>query len=109
MHAQIVLFDGFDPLDVVAPYEVLSVVLELTESDGVVAGIARGNAETTPLIAPVLDGAWLTWAQSITMPMRLNLTFDVTIDGDTLSGTSKAGSIPASKVTGRGVAGTVSS
>ena len=23
MHAQIVLFDGFDPLDVVAPYEVL--------------------------------------------------------------------------------------
>jgi putative intracellular protease/amidase len=23
MHAQIVLFDGFDPLDVIAPYEVL--------------------------------------------------------------------------------------
>jgi putative intracellular protease/amidase len=23
MHAQIVLFDGFDPLDVTAPYEVL--------------------------------------------------------------------------------------
>src|SRR6201989_3027132 len=24
MHAQIVLFDGFDPLDVIAPYEVLA-------------------------------------------------------------------------------------
>lgn len=23
MHAQIALFDGFDPLDVIAPYEVL--------------------------------------------------------------------------------------
>jgi putative intracellular protease/amidase len=26
MHAQIVLFDGFDPLDVIAPYEVLTVL-----------------------------------------------------------------------------------
>jgi hypothetical protein len=33
--------------------------------------------------------------------MRLNLAFAVTIDGDTLTGTSKAGRLPASKVTGR--------
>ncbi len=31
--------------------------------------------------------------------MRPNLTFDVTIDGDTLTGTSKAGMLPTSKVT----------
>jgi hypothetical protein len=33
--------------------------------------------------------------------MRLNLAFAVTVDGDTLTGTSKAGRLPASKVTGR--------
>lgn len=85
-----------------------SVVLELTETGGAIAGTAQGEAESTPLIAPVLDGNRLTWAQSITRPMRLNLTFDVTIDGDTLTGTSKAGMLPTSKVTGRRVAGAVS-
>lgn len=43
MHAQIVLFDGFDPLDVVAPYEVLSaggfvaggaLIVELVSAEG---------------------------------------------------------------------------
>jgi len=43
MHAQIVLFDGFDPLDVIAPYEVLyagghrlrrAVSVELVSAEG---------------------------------------------------------------------------
>lgn len=33
--------------------------------------------------------------------MRLNLAFAVTVDGDILTGTSKAGRLPASKVTGQ--------
>ncbi len=93
---------------IATPIGTQSVVLELTESGGVVAGIATGGAESMPLIAPVLDGDRLTWTQSITKPLRLNLTFDVTVDGDTLSGTSKAGRLPASKVTGRRMAGAVS-
>lgn len=40
MHAQIVLFDGFDPLDVVAPYEVLYA-----------GGIASGGAATVELVS----------------------------------------------------------
>lgn len=32
--------------------------------------------------------------------MRLNLAFDVTVAGDTLAGTSRAGRLPASEVTG---------
>ena len=94
-------------ITIVTPIGTQSVVLELTESDGVVAGIATGGAESTTLINPVRDGDRLTWAQSITKPMRLNLTFDVTIDGDILSGTSKAGKSPTSKVTGRRVADAV--
>ncbi len=86
MLVQIVLFDGFDPLDVIAPYEVLSA-----------GGAATEEVELTDV---VLDGSRLTWAQSITRPMRLNLTFDVTVDGDRLTGRSKAGRLPAAKVTG---------
>ncbi|NYI03803.1 DJ-1/PfpI family protein [Allostreptomyces psammosilenae] len=40
MHAQIVLFDGFDPLDVIAPYEVLYA-----------GGTASGGAVTVELVS----------------------------------------------------------
>jgi len=73
---------------------------EPTENDGVVAGVAKNDAETLPLINPVLHGNRLTWQLSITKPMRLNLTFDVTINGDTLTGKSKAGILPPSRVIG---------
>ena len=77
-----------------------AVVLELTERDGIVEGQAKGDKETVPLLDPVLDGNHLTWKQAITKPMRLNLVFDVIIEGDRLVGTSKAGKLPTSKVSG---------
>lgn len=77
-----------------------SVVLELSERDGMVEGQARGDKETVPLLDPILDGNNLSWKQAITRPMRLNLAFDVTIEGDRLVGTSKAGKLPTSKVVG---------
>lgn len=91
-------------LRIATPIGTQAVVLELTEHGGTIVGLAKGAAETTPLLDPVLEGNRLTWAQSITRPMRLNLKFDVTIEGDTLTGTSKAGKLPASKVTGTRVA-----
>lgn len=77
--------------------------LTLSTRDGILHGVARDqrHGEEVPLTDLVLDGNRLTWAQSITKPMRLNLTFDVTIDGDEMTGRSKAGRLPASKVTGR--------
>ncbi len=87
-------------ITIATPIGTQSVVLELVERADSITGSARGAAETTPLLNPILDGNRLTWAQSITKPMRLNLKFDVTITGDTLTGTSKAGLLPASKVTG---------
>jgi hypothetical protein len=61
---------------------------------------AHGAGEEVPLDDIVLDGDRLTWKQAITKPMRLNLAFAVTATGDTLTGTSRAGRLPASKVTG---------
>jgi hypothetical protein len=97
---------GIWNITIATPIGTQAVVLELTEHGAGIEGIAKGTAETTTLLNPVLDGNRLTWAQSITKPMRLNLTFDVTINGDTLSGTSMAERLPASRVTGtRAVAG----
>ncbi|WP_093622925.1 hypothetical protein [Streptomyces sp. 3213.3] len=76
------------------------VVIELHEREGVLTGVARGAGEAVPLADISLDGDRLTWKQAVTKPMRLNLAFDVTVDGHTLRGTSKAGRLPSSKVTG---------
>lgn len=46
-------------------------------------GVARGAGEEVPLADISLDGDRLTWKQAVTKPMRLNLAFDVTVDGDT--------------------------
>ncbi|MBV9416188.1 MAG: hypothetical protein JO363_14495 [Solirubrobacterales bacterium] len=86
-------------ISIATPIGTQFAVLELTENGGIVEGIAKAREETVPLIDPILDGNRLTWKPSITKPMRLNLTFDVTIAGDTLTSTSRAGMLPASKVT----------
>jgi hypothetical protein len=77
-------------------------ILTLSMKDGVLSGVARdqNHGDEIGLTDLVQDGDRLTWAQSITKPMRLNLTFDVTVDGDHLAGTSKAGRLPSSKVVG---------
>jgi putative intracellular protease/amidase len=68
MHAQIVLFDGFDPLDVVAPYEVLyaggtasggAVSVELVSAEGpreVVSGTGGLSLRATAALDPSRTG-----------------------------------------------------
>jgi hypothetical protein len=70
-----------------SPVGAQSALLELTEANGVVAGVATNDAESLPLINPTLRGNRLIWQLSMTRPLRVTLTFDVTIDGDTLTGT----------------------
>ncbi|GAA2588822.1 DJ-1/PfpI family protein [Streptomyces tubercidicus] len=68
MHAQIVLFDGFDPLDVIAPYEVLyaggaasggAVEVELVSAEGpreVVSGAGGLTLRATAALDPERAG-----------------------------------------------------
>jgi hypothetical protein len=79
------------------PIGSLAVVYSFTE-DG--AGSATSKGETVPLHDIVIAGQRVTWRQSVTKPMRLNLEFDVVVDGDRLTGHSKAGRLPRSAVTG---------
>jgi hypothetical protein len=63
-------------------------------------GTAGTTAETVPLAGIACDGPRVTWRQSVTRPMRLNLDFDVVVDGGSLTGHSRAGRLPRTTVTG---------
>ncbi|MFD8565594.1 hypothetical protein [Streptomyces sp. NPDC059639] len=92
--------EGTWDLTVSTPIGTLKAVVELRASGGELTGVAHGAGEKVPLTDVELDGDRLTWRQAVTKPLRLNLAFAVTVDGDTLAGTSRAGRLPASKVTG---------
>jgi hypothetical protein len=92
--------EGTWNLSVSTPIGKIKAVIELRERDDVLTGTAHGAGEDVLLKDVTLDGDRLRWKQAITKPVRLNLTFDVTVDGDTLHGTSRAGRLPASEVTG---------
>ncbi|MGM7649172.1 hypothetical protein ACSVDM_30030 [Nocardia sp. JW2] len=93
-------FAGTWNMSIATPIGKIDAVVEIREQDGVLTGVARGAGEDVPLTELRADGDRLTWKQAVTKPLRLNLAFDVTVDGDTLRGTSKAGRLPSSKVVG---------
>ncbi|ORV82201.1 hypothetical protein AWC11_23735 [Mycobacterium interjectum] len=68
------------------------------------AGTAAYKDETVALqdvtSEPVAGGTRHTWRQSVSKPIRLNLNFDVLVDGDVMSGHSRAGRLPRSAVSG---------
>jgi hypothetical protein len=74
------------------------------EGSAGLAGTATYKGETVPLqdftSETVAEGTRLTWRQSVTKPIRLNLAFDVVIDGNVMSGHSRAGRLPRSEVSG---------
>jgi hypothetical protein len=78
------------------PIGSLAVVYQFTEA----VGTATLDGQTVPLRDLAVSGARATWRQSVTKPMRLNLDFDVVVDGDHLSGHSRAGRLPRSTVSG---------
>lgn len=93
--------EGTWDLTISTPIGRIEAIVELRREQGVLTGSADGAGEQVPLHDIVLDGDHLTWRQAITKPLRLNLDFAVTVDGDHLTGTSKAGRLPSSKVVGQ--------
>lgn len=87
-------------VDLKTPLGTLSAVYVFTATAGVLAGSASTRSETVALTAVACDGPRVTWRQSVSRPMRLNLDFDVVVDGQTLTGHSRAGRLPRTTVTG---------
>jgi hypothetical protein len=82
------------------PIGSMAVVYVFTESGGALAGSATLKGDTVPLDELAVTDTRVTWRQSVTKPMRLNLDFDVVVDGDRLAGHSRAGRLPRSAVIG---------
>ncbi|PDP87582.1 hypothetical protein CQJ94_11050 [Glycomyces fuscus] len=93
--------EGIWDLTITTPVGGLRPTVRITEEGGGLAGTALGAGEEVELTDLALDGDRLTWRQAVTRPMRLNLAFDLTVEGDRMTGTSKAGRLPASGVVAR--------
>jgi hypothetical protein len=66
-----------------------------------ISGVSRNDLEgEQPLKEPVLKGNQLTWKTTITKPVKITAKMDVTFDGDSVTGTAKAGMFPAAKIVG---------
>ncbi|MCZ8378894.1 hypothetical protein O6P37_08490 [Mycobacterium sp. CPCC 205372] len=84
------------------PVGSLQIVYSFADRDGVITGSAAGRHETVQVTDIVVadDGRQVSWRQTVTRPMRLNLAFDVLVDGDGFTGHSRAGRLPRSAVSG---------
>lgn len=87
-----------------SPIGTLNAVMTFQDEQGVLSGFAASRTEDVPLrdlrVATDAQEDHVMWTQTITTPMRLELAFDVTIDGDRMTGDSRAGRLPRSTVTG---------
>src|SRR5665213_145504 len=93
-------FAGLWDVTIDTPIGPIVAVFDITEQDGSISGAGRTDKESVDFYDVVADGDQLTWLQDVTTPMKFTLKFVVTVDGDTMNGTSKAGIFPASKVQG---------
>jgi hypothetical protein len=94
-------FAGTWNVTIDTPIGKIEAAFDITEQDGSITGVGRTDKESVDFYDVVADGNQLTWLQDVTTPMKLTLKFAVTVDGDTMAGTSKAGFLPASKLHGR--------
>ncbi|WP_062052528.1 DJ-1/PfpI family protein [Bacillus sp. JCM 19034] len=93
-------FQGKWDTTISTPIEKLSVLLNLTKIDEQIIGTAKQGEDIVNLNNPVLEGNQLKWSMKVSKPMRLNLKFIVSVDGNNMIGEAKAGMLPASKLIG---------
>ncbi|OWA06761.1 hypothetical protein B9W68_20225 [Streptomyces sp. CS227] len=92
--------EGTWDLSIATPVGRIEAVVTLNRVDGSLTGTAEGAGQEVALREVAAEGDRVTWKQAVTRPLRLNLAFDVTVDGDALHGVSRAGRLPSSRVTG---------
>jgi hypothetical protein len=93
-------FTGSWDITIDTPVGRITPVFVISDDHGSLRGVAHSEEGAIDFYDVVAEGNRLTWKQDVTTPMKLSLTFDVVVDGDTMVGTSKAGIFPASTVNG---------
>jgi hypothetical protein len=77
-----------------------SSTVELVADGANLTGTQSGNGESGPIYDGRADGDTATWKVDITRPMPLTVSFTATVDGDSISGTARAGMFPAAPFSG---------
>ncbi len=93
-------FAGSWDVTIETPVGNMAAVFDISEENGVISGTARSGDEEVEIRDAAADGNRLTWLQDVQKPMKLTLKFDVVVDGDSMTGTSKAAIFPAAKLYG---------
>ena len=70
------------------------------KTDGAAFSGTMGGAQGSQDISGKVDGDTLTWSASITSPFPMTLEFTVTVSGDAMTGSVKAGAFGSSPLTG---------
>ncbi|MDI2032753.1 hypothetical protein QFW96_29320 [Saccharopolyspora sp. TS4A08] len=94
------MITGIWDVELKTPIGTLAATYEFTGTADGFTGTATSRDETVALVDVVVDGQRVTWRQSVTRPLRLDLDFDVIVTGDELTGHSRAGRLPRTAVTG---------
>ena len=75
--------------------------LTLKADGGTLTGTASAQGNTNPIANGKVDGDAVSWSNSITTPFPMTLEFSGTVDGDSLTGTVKAGSFGSFPFSGK--------
>jgi 2-polyprenyl-6-methoxyphenol hydroxylase-like FAD-dependent oxidoreductase len=93
--------DGHWELDIATPMGTRRTSLDLSTDGASVTGTATDDAGATAIRDGKLNGDRVTFLLDVRRPFKMTLTFDLTIAGESVHGTSKPGRFPASAVSGR--------
>ena len=92
--------DGTWKITVQTPMGVQISTVELVTDGNTLTGTQSGNGESAAIYEGSVEGDTATWKVDITRPLPLSVTFTATVDGDSISGTAKAGMFPKSTFAG---------
>jgi hypothetical protein len=83
--------DGTWNLTMQTPMGVRVSKLTLATSGGTLTGTQEAEGNTTDIAEGTVNGNEVSWKVSITNPMPLTLTFNGTVDGNSLNGSADTG------------------
>ena len=92
--------DGSWEIIVNSPLGAQESTVDLHTDGSALTGEQSGDGQTGPIYDGKVDGDRVSWKVDVTHPMKLKIHFEGTIDGDSISGTAKAGMFPTMKFSG---------
>jgi hypothetical protein len=92
--------DGTWNITVQTPMGAQSSTVELVTAGTSLTGTQSGNGESGQIYDGAVDGDVASWKVDITRPLALTVSFTATVEGDSISGTARAGVFPPSPFSG---------